>query len=272
MRQVISGFAILCVGGMIWSGARAEDRTDETRTSTPTSAATAAANPAADGEAGRFAARQALELFNPLIGEWRGVGQLQRNSAKGSWKESGEWVWQLKKDAVAIRYDVHDGKYITSALLTYEPQKKLYVLLATLADNSPRRYEGTLADKKLTLESAVDSEGKVHQLVVTQLNDKRTLVLFQQRNADQERFARVAEVGYTREGTRLAEEGAGEPVCIVTGGKGTSKIDYKGKTYWFCCSGCRDAFNDDPDGVIADAEEKAAKKKAEEAGKKKSGT
>ena len=36
---------------------------------------------------------------------------------------------------------------------------------------------------------------------------------------------------------------------------------YKGKTYWFCCTGCRDAFLDDPDTIIAQAEENAKKKK-----------
>lgn len=251
---MIQRLSLFCVLALVWTALQAEEKPAPIGTST---------------DADRVAAREALELLNPLIGEWRGVGQIQRNSAKGSWKEMGDWVWQLsKKDAAAIRYDVQDGKYLTSALLTYDPRKKTYVLLATLADKSERRYEGKLSDKKLILESAADADGKVHQLQVTQLNDKRTLVLFQQRNADQERFSRVAEVGYTREGTKLAIEGAGEPVCIVTGGKGTSSTVYKGKTYWFCCTGCRDAFDDDPDGVIADAEAKEAKKKAEEAGKK----
>ena len=36
---------------------------------------------------------------------------------------------------------------------------------------------------------------------------------------------------------------------------------YKGKTYYFCCTGCRDAFLDDPDTIIAQAEEKTKKKK-----------
>ena len=62
-------------------------------------------------------------------------------------------------------------------------------------------------------------------------------------------------------GALLHAEVAGEPECIVTGGKGTMSTVYKGKTYWFCCTGCRDAFLDDPDMIIAQAEQKAAKKK-----------
>ena len=70
----------------------------------------------------------------------------------------------------------------------------------------------------------------------------------------------MAGIGYTRSGTRLATANIG-PLCIVTEGKGTSKVSYKGKTYWVCCSGCRDAFLDDPEGVLADARDRAAEKK-----------
>lgn len=206
----------------------------------------------------RAAAQKALEVFNPLVGGWRGVGQPQRSSTKGAWSETAEWVWEIKKDRVGIRYVVNGGKLLTDALLSYDSQKQIYLLETTLPDKSRRRYEGKFAEGKLLLESATDSDGNVHQILITLLNDKRTLVLFQSRKSAQQQFARVAEVGYTREGTRLAVEGADGPECIVTGGKGTSSIVYQGKTYYFCCTGCRDAFNDDPEGIIA---EYARKKK-----------
>jgi YHS domain-containing protein len=47
--------------------------------------------------------------------------------------------------------------------------------------------------------------------------------------------------------------------CIVTEGRGTIQVSYKHKTYWVCCSGCRDLFNDDPESVLAEA---AAREKA----------
>lgn len=225
-------------------------------------AAAAAPQPANSQGDAKTQSQQALEQLNSIVGGWRGVGQPVRNSAKGSWTETGDWVWEIKKDRVGLRYQVTDGKLLTTALLTYDPEKKVYSLAATLPDKTERRYSGTLADNKLSLESAADDAGNVHQILITRLNDKRTLVLYQTRKADQERYVRVAEVGYTRQGTKLAVEGAGEPECIVTGGKGTSTIVYKGKTYYFCCTGCRDAFNDDPEGIIAEAARKAAKKKA----------
>ena len=72
---------------------------------------------------------------------------------------------------------------------------------------------------KLVLESAADEAGHSYRITVTPLNEKRTLVLHEQRTGGG-LYRRVAEVGYTRQGTSLAVEGAGEIECIVTGGKG----------------------------------------------------
>ena len=223
--------------------------------------------PAQESQESRAAIQEALAELNPLVGGWRGVGQPVRNSNKGSWSESAEWLWEIKKDHVGVRCNVKDGKHLATALVTWDPQKKEFLLTATLPDESERAYTGKSSGNKMTFESHPDADGIVHQIVLTQLNEKRTLVLFQIRPQDQKQFARVAEVGYTREGTKLADEGVGGPECIVTGGKGTMSTMYKGKTYWFCCTGCRDAFMDDPDAIIAQAEAKAAKKKAEAANK-----
>ena len=47
--------------------------------------------------------------------------------------------------------------------------------------------------------------------------------------------------------------------CIVTGGAASIAVSFQGKTYYVCCSGCRDAFNEDPAKIIA-AAAKAGKK------------
>lgn len=220
----------------------------------------------------RAAARAALEEFNSLIGEWRGVGQVRRGSNRGAWLEQAEWVWRIKSDQPALRYKVEKGNQLKTATLTYVPAEKIFHLVAVLPDDAKRKYAGQLEDGKLVLESPADADGAAHRITVTRLNEKRTLVLFQKRGAKQKRFSRVAEVGYTREGTKLAEVGGGSPECIVTGGKGTSTIEYKGKTYYLCCSGCREAFLDDPEGIIAEAKERLEKRRAKKskAGQKKS--
>ena len=91
----------------------------------------------------------------------------------------------------------------------------------------------------------------MYRFTITRLNEKRTLVLHERKPARQSQYFRIAEVGYTRKGTSLAVEGADGPECVVTGGKGTIRVSYKGKNYYVCCTGCRDAFNDDPEGILA---------------------
>lgn len=215
-------------------------------------------NQTADRRATQLAA---LEEFNSLIGGWRGVAQPQRGSTKGSWSETAQWVWELSKQQAAVRCDVKDGKLLVTGVLTYDPDDKLYLFEGTFSSELKRQYRGTLAGNKLTLESAEDESGERHQIVITRLNEKRTLILYQTRKPNQQQFARVAEVGYTREGTRLAEEGSDGPLCIVTDGKGTSKVEYNGMTYWVCCTGCREAFDDDPEGIIAAAKARTEKKR-----------
>ena len=68
-----------------------------------------------------------------------------------------------------------------------------------------------------------------------------------------ERCEGKAEVGYTREGVTFGVEAGGKkPQCVVTGGLGTMAVTYMGTTYYVCCSGCRDAFNENPAKIIAE--------------------
>ena len=214
--------------------------------------------------ADRPEAQKGLEPFNSLIGEWRGIGQPRRGSSRGAWKQTAEWVWDFNEEEVAIRYNVTDGKLLSNARLTFDPESQLYVLAVSTPDEQERRYQGHLTDGKLTLEAEPDDEGATHRMTVTLLNENRTLVLHEKREENQQRFFRVAEVGYTREGVRLARPGGGQPECIVTGGAGTIEVTHKGKTYYVCCSGCKQAFEDDPEGIIAEAAERRKEQQSKE--------
>jgi len=216
-----------------------------------------------DSHSKRLSAKEALAQLNSLIGGWRGVGQPRRGSAAGSWKETAEWVWNFSQSAPAIRYVVTEGKLIKSARLTFDEQTGLFRATVTLPDGATRDYEGKLADDRLVLDSKPDAKREVHRMTVTRLNEKRTVVLFEKKRASSRGLSRVAEVGYTREGTRLAVEGADGPECVVTGGKGTIQISYKGQTYYVCCSGCKQAFNENPEKILAEYRERLAKRNSE---------
>lgn len=220
---------------------------------TPSESKTSAADAAAS--------KAALSKFNDLIGGWRGIGQPQRGSARGAWQETADWAWSFDKKVPALVYAIKDGKQLTKARLTYDPEAKQYRMIAHYADKSERRFSGKLDNKKLQLISEPDNEGVRHRVTITRLNPKRTLVLLERSIAPNEYF-RIAEVGYTRAGTRLAVDGVNGPECVVTGGRGTMQVTYMGKTYYVCCTGCRQAFEDDPEEIIADFNQRLAERKA----------
>jgi len=205
----------------------------------------------------KAAAIEGLKDFTGLVGEWRGVGLVKRGSNQGAWQEQAELIWELKPKSTGIRWTIATGKEWKSALLSYDEATKQFTLTATRPDGSDRTYQGNLEDKRLVLEGA-DDKTHVHRLTLTILDQNRMLVLFEKRPEQQSFFTRVGEVAYQRQGTRIAAVGGTGPICVVTGGAGTIAVMHKGKTYYVCCTGCREAFMDDPEGTLAAYEKKKA--------------
>ena len=213
-------------------------------------------------ETTKQAAIQSLQEYNLLIGGWRGVGQLKRGSQTGAWQERAESLWELKPKSHGIRWNVDAGKHWKSALLSYDESKKLYVLAVKTLDDTSRTYRGRIDEKRLVMQTDVDEQKEIHRATLTVLNENRVTLLLEKRPEQQSFFTRVAEIGYQREGTRLAVAGSAGPECVVTGGLGTIAVTHQGKTYYVCCTGCREAFNDDPDGVLADYQKRKEAERA----------
>jgi hypothetical protein len=215
--------------------------------------------PASPEKADGGAARAALERLNPLIGGWRGIAQPRRGSTRDAWQQTGEWIWDFSNDASALRYEVAGGKLEKSARLSFDPPTARYTLELTSPKGEVRQYAGIFDEQgRLVLQSEPDAEHFVHRVTITLLNEDRTLVLHERRLQDQAAFQRLAEVGYTRQGVRLAVPGSGQPECIVTGGAGTIPVQFEGKTYYVCCTGCQQAFEADPQGILREAAERRA--------------
>ncbi|MDB5346232.1 MAG: hypothetical protein JWP89_4609 [Schlesneria sp.] len=210
--------------------------------------------------ASKAATIDALREFNGLVGSWRGIGQVKRGSSQGAWQEKAEFVWELKPKSTGIRINVEDGKEWKSALLNFDEATKQLTLTAKLLDDSTRTHHGKFEDKRLVMEG-VDDKKEVHRLTLTVLNENRLLILFEKRPEQQSFFTRTGEVGYQRQGTKIAAVNGTGPICVVTGGAGTIPVTHKGKTYYVCCTGCRDAFNDDPEGTIAAYEKQKTESK-----------
>ena len=204
-------------------------------------------------------AKAALAPLNPLVGQWRGVGQVRRGSRAGAWREEAEWIWDFSQpDAPAVRFDVTDGKELSS-LLVRPAAGPAGGFAATLTPTGGEPLPLAAASLDGTVEFAPAGDGDT-KLTLRPLGEKRFTLLIERRSSPTGRFRRVAEVGYTRSGTRLATSTFGGPECVVTGGLGTIEVSHAETTYFVCCSGCVAAFEDDPEGVLA---EYRAKKAAE---------
>jgi YHS domain-containing protein len=218
---------------------------------------------AADDKASaRRGDQETLKAYGELVGSWRGIGQVKARQSAGAWKESASWAWKLADDSAALAIDVETGKYLKSALLKPGRGKGAgtFVLEATLADGSKRTFSGKPPkepDRPLVLVAEGGGEG-VRRVTLSIPNENRFLLLFESEPSTKS-FARLGEVGFTRNGVAFAAGESG-PTCIVTEGRGTIQVSHKGKSYYVCCSGCKDLFNKDPESILAEAAERAKAK------------
>ncbi len=204
-----------------------------------------------------------LSKLQDYVGGWRGVGQVRRGSSRGAWSEKADWAWKFEDDAVSLTFDVKDSQYFESGELTAVEGDSAFQLKAKSKDQS-LTYVGKLdADGRLVLLGEGVPADKPARISLRQVaGGKRMLMLFERRIGD-DRFQRLAEVGYTREGSSFGK-GTNYIECVVTGGVGTMPVKFEGKTYYVCCTGCRDYFNDDPAAVMADYRERKAEEDAKE--------
>lgn len=195
---------------------------------------------------------EALEPFNSVVGQWRGTGQVRRGSSRGAWSETAVCEWKISKEQRSIVLKVKDGKHYEQLELKWDNGKQNFRLQQTVK-GSQIRYRSTPDSdlvRKLQFVSEPLPSGEIRRLTWQKLSDVRQTILLEKQSSAQASFRRIAAIGYTREGARLAS-GNGGRKCIVTGGTGTIKVSHQGKTYYVCCQGCVQAFNDDPAGIIA---------------------
>jgi YHS domain-containing protein len=212
---------------------------------------------AADAPAtGRRADQAALKPYGSLVGGWRGVGQVERGKTKGAWTEQADWAWKLTPDSAALEGKITKGKHLKSLVLHPGPEPHTYVADAVLADDSRRSFAGKGQEEKPLVLTASPAGGPgVQRITLTPLHGTRLVVLLEAQDPDNKVFYRLGEVGYTRQGVAFAVGESG-PICIVTEGRGTMQVSYKGKSYYVCCSGCKDLFNENPEAILAEAAER----------------
>jgi hypothetical protein len=211
-------------------------------------------------EKGPRSPKEALQVFNELIGPWKGTGQPAgslEEKQKGFWVEKIAWQWQFKGNDAWLVVDFKKSKNFLSGELRFLPDKDLYQLTMKTLDKKTQVYTGKMVKRALAVERQEAGEGQ--RLVITMLHPNRYLYRYEVRPKGKPLYRQRYNVGVTREGVSFVE-GSGQPECIVSGGLGTIPVTYNGQKYYVCCSGCRDEFNANPQKYIKEYEAKKAKK------------
>ncbi len=213
--------------------------------------------PAADTKADSAKAKKALMEVGEFIGGWNLTGETKTTGKLTSWKEVATWSWKFKGDDSWINIEIKDGRFFTKGELKYLTAKKLYELTATDKDGKSHVYTGDFKKGKLALERKDEKTSDIQRLSFVTLSEGvRMAMQYETQAGGKGLFASV----YKSTGNKDGESFAGgattkKPECIVTGGAATISVSYMGKTYYVCCSGCKDEFNDSPKKYV-DAFEK----------------
>jgi YHS domain-containing protein len=203
-------------------------------------------------------AKEALQELNAFIGGWKGTGGPMGSAKIDNWNEKLDWGWRFKGEP-ALSLEIKNGKFFTKGLLRYDVDKKKYLLTLTDKEGKDQVFVGGLKKGYLTMESVDAKTGDTHQLMLnTAAEGLRFNYTYAKKSKGSTVFNKVYQVQAGKEGESLAG-GPKEKECVVTGGKGTIEVSYQGKTYYVCCSGCRDAFKENPAKIIKEAEERKKK-------------
>jgi hypothetical protein len=213
---------------------------------------------AADPKADAAKAKAALQEVGDFVGQWNLTAETKATGRLTSWKETATWGWKFKGDDAWITVAVKDGKYFTRGELKYLPGKKVYQLTATGKDGQEQVFTGELKRGKLTLERTDAKTGDVHRLGLNTLSEGVRLALqYEVQAGGKGLFTSVYKAAGTKEGESFAGgKAAKKPECVVTGGAGTMAVGYMGKTYYVCCSGCREEFEANPKKYVEAFEKK----------------
>lgn len=218
-----------------------------------------------------------LQPLQILLGQWRGTTRREYENFKAV--DIHEWVWDLRSNPAQPALTIQSDKspYIRKGRLTWDTEQNKFALTVTDPAGATRQFAGDFTEP---VHEIVGSDDKLHrvfrlefnqnengenselwQLAFAQQENNRYLLEVGRRRGKAE-FARFDTVSTQREGTSFAvsDTGYAEKTCIISEGLGTMEVTYKGRSYWVCCTGCKAAFEEDPETWIARAAKKEVPK------------
>jgi hypothetical protein len=209
--------------------------------------------------------KTALQELHEFVGGWKGSGStvLRPGPRDKFWEEKVSWGWKFKGDDCWMVVKFKGGKFLDSAEVKYSPEKKKYLLIGTPPGaKEPVTFEGKWEsdDSRLTFERT-DPTSKETQRVRINLAAEGIRLIYQvdRKTAGGTIWKMEFASQQTKEGESLARTEKG-PECVVSGGRGTSAVTYGGETFYICCSGCADAFKENPKKYVDEFKAKKKKK------------
>ena len=222
------------------------------------------------GNAGYKNAAEALQPLQVVIGSWR--GETRRPVAGFEGLETPEWKWDFSdKSRPALVLVSKTSSFLKKARLTYLEDSKEYELTAIVGrKGTEKTYRGNFSEP--VRNESQDGKKRLQRTFKLSLTQVKPVprnreplfkVEFQQR--DNNRYWLIVHrkagktvrqtdiVGNQRQGTQFAAapDDYGDKTCVVSQGLGTIPVSFNGQTYYVCCSGCKAAFEEEPQKWIA---------------------
>lgn len=196
--------------------------------------------------------KEALKPLQAFVGGWSGSGMVRLGDSDG-WLAESQWGWSFDDGRAAIVFETVKGKHYKSGRIVPGKKAGVFHFIGVTPDGkTTEAFTGSLDERqRLVLDADKPTgDGRPDRIaIMTVARGKRLLIQFSRKNGST--YAQIAMLGLTKKGSNFASSGVVNE-CVVTGGESNRSVTYKGQTYYVCCTGCLQAFNDDPEGVIAE--------------------
>ena len=206
--------------------------------------------------------KEKLRELQDFIGQWNlnGATKLRPGPRDKSWSETVDWGWRFKGEDCWLTVTFKGGKFLKTGEVRWSIKDKAYELTGTPPEGKEKlSFKGTLKDEKLLFERVDPKTKEVQRIRMNTAAEGIRFVYLVDRKSQ---GGTIWKVEYMVAGNKKGESlGTKEkkPECVVSGGVGTMTVSYNGETFYVCCSGCADAFKENPKKYVD--EFKKSKKK-----------
>jgi hypothetical protein len=206
--------------------------------------------------------KEKLRELQEFIGQWNlnGSTKMRPGPRDKFWSETVDWSWRFKGEDCWLTVGFKGGKFLEKGEVRWLAPDKVYQLTGTPPGSKEKLvFKGTLKDEKLTFER-VDPKTKETQRIRmnTAAEGIRFVYLVDSKNEGGTIWKLHCMVSGNKKGESLGKKDKG-PECVVSGGLGTMTVRYNGETFYVCCSGCAEAFRENPKKYVDEFKKKKKK-------------